>query len=309
MALEPGGIEDRIAGALLGTFVGDAACAPFEGADADPGRLVVPPGPGEWRYTDDTQLAMALAEHLVEHDRVEPESLARTFLEHYEPERGYGAGTREVFRRWQEGAGLVETAQQVFPQGSFGNGAAMRSAPVGARFHEDTARVGEEARKAASLTHAHPAGVDGAVVLALAVAMAVREGAFGPGAVIELARGPWETELSHGLAKAADLARTGVDDVAMVVEELGHEVTAQRSVPTALWAAALSTDLPETASRCARLGGDTDTIGAMSCAVVGAAMGLSSIPRDWLDALEDGERGRSYALELADRLARTTVRA
>lgn len=302
MTVEPGGREDRVAGALLGTFAGDAAGAPFEGAPPDPTRDLVPPGPGQWRYTDDTQLALALAEHLAERDEVDPEALAGTFLEHYEPERGYGAGTREVFGLWREDVGLVEAAERPFPGGSFGNGAAMRAAPVGARFHDDTVRVGEEARRQAQLTHTHPAGVDGAVVVALATAQAVRDGAFGPGALIELAQGPWNAEIGHGLAKAADFARQGERDVDVIVRELGHEVTAQRSVPTALWAAALAADVPEAATLCVRLGGDTDTIAAMACAVTGAAQGLSSFPRDWLEALEDGERGRSYALALAERL-------
>ena len=51
-----------------------------------------------------------------------------------------------------------------------------------------------------------------------------------------------------------------------------------------------------------RLGGDTDTIAAMTGAIVGARDGLTAIPARWLAALEDGHRGRTYVEQLADRL-------
>ena len=51
-----------------------------------------------------------------------------------------------------------------------------------------------------------------------------------------------------------------------------------------------------------RLGGDTDTVAAMTGAIAGARHGASSIPGSWLEALEEGERGRSYVEQLAVRL-------
>lgn len=54
-----------------------------------------------------------------------------------------------------------------------------------------------------------------------------------------------------------------------------------------------------------RVGGDTDTVGAMAGAIAGARFGVDAIPRRWLDPLEDGDRDRSHleqqALELAAR--------
>ncbi len=50
------------------------------------------------------------------------------------------------------------------------------------------------------------------------------------------------------------------------------------------------------------LGGDTDTIGAMTGAILGASNGINSIPAEWLDNLENGEKGRDYIIALAKRL-------
>jgi len=52
-----------------------------------------------------------------------------------------------------------------------------------------------------------------------------------------------------------------------------------------------------------RCGGDADTIGAMAGAVAAARTGASAIPSRWLDALDDGPKGRSHLERLADRLA------
>ena len=59
-------------------------------------------------------------------------------------------------------------------QGSFGNGAAMRVAPLGAYFADDLERVVEQARRSAEVTHAHPEGVAGAIGIAVAAAWAWR---------------------------------------------------------------------------------------------------------------------------------------
>jgi ADP-ribosyl-[dinitrogen reductase] hydrolase len=56
-----------------------------------------------------------------------------------------------------------------------------------------------------------------------------------------------------------------------------------------------------------RLGGDTDTVGALAGAIAGARFGMTSIPSRWLDALENGERGKSYVTALADQLIQRAV--
>src|SRR2546423_10447902 len=99
-------VRDRARGALLGTFVGDALGMPFEGAahfDVPAEVEMVAARRGRGTYTDDTQMMIALAESLIDRGRVDDAHLARAFQEAYDPDRGYGGGTRRVFELWAAG--------------------------------------------------------------------------------------------------------------------------------------------------------------------------------------------------------------
>ena len=99
-------VTDCAGGALLGTFVGDALGMPFEGLPRPsiPRHVeMIEARLGRGTYTDDTQMMIALAESLIARGRVDIEHLARAFLDAYEPERGYGGGTRRVLELWRAG--------------------------------------------------------------------------------------------------------------------------------------------------------------------------------------------------------------
>lgn len=167
-------VADRAGAALFGTFVGDALGMPFEGLPREliPRHVeMVEARLGRGTYTDDTQMMVALAESLIARGRVDVEHLSRAFLDAYDVERGYGGGTRRVLELWRAGVAVDVAAAQVFDgQGSRGNGAAMRIAPVAVCFRDDHERLCVEAAASARVTHAHPVGVDGAVVQAAAIA-------------------------------------------------------------------------------------------------------------------------------------------
>lgn len=299
-----------MAGALLGTFAGDALGAPFEGAPPVPGRDAagrMGPGGGTLTYTDDTQLAIALATHLCDDPWVDPDGLARTFLEHYEAGRGYGAGMHGLVELWRSGMPVAEAATAIFADGSFGNGAAMRVAPVGVLWAHDGDALAEVAARQARVTHVHPLGVDGAVAQARAVGLAATSGSFGPEQIEAVADAAHEDELRERLQRAVDLIDRWDRDpgigLADVADRLGNHVVAHRSVPAALWAAAVAADVPDGVALALGLGGDADTIAAMTGAVLGAAGTRHAVPGEWLERFEDGTRGRRHVLELAGRLA------
>lgn len=294
-------------GVLLGTFVGDALGARWEGAPAVElaearRRLEQSLDTATLTYTDDTQLTLALAEHLCTHPEVNASALAHTFREHFEPHRGYARGMFGIIDAWDRGVGAADAATTVFPDGSFGNGAAMRVAPVGMVWHDDPARAEAAARAQAQLTHAHPIGTDAAAAQAAAVAVAVNAGDFGFADVAALADGAATPELRKALGTAASTpaAPTGLPDIA---QRIGTGVLADQSVPAALWVAAAATSLEEAVVLSLGLGGDVDTVAAMACAVLGAALTDAAIPPVWLDLLEEGPRGRTYAVALSRRLA------
>ncbi|HEV3002735.1 MAG TPA: ADP-ribosylglycohydrolase family protein [Solirubrobacteraceae bacterium] len=333
-------LGSSIAGSLLGLFCGDALGMPFEALppDAIPERLEMEDARlGRGTYTDDTQMAIAVCESLLRRDGVDEEDLAATIAAAFDPRRGYGPGTTTVIRLWGEGVPREEAALRLFGgEGSAGNGAAMRVAPVGLRFARDPERCVAEARRQARLTHAHPLGVDGAAAQAAAVAAAVR-GDDHLAAAVAAARtdelrarledaaelaGARTEEPQARLETAAQLAGARTDEPHAPLETaaelaatpwpplppaeaarlLGATVAAHESVPAALLAAAAPT-FEAALTFAVRCGGDTDTVAAMAGAVAGARHGVEAIPARWLDALEDGAKGRSHVERLAQRLA------
>jgi poly(ADP-ribose) glycohydrolase ARH3 len=164
-------LRDRAVGALVGTAVGDALGAPFEGAgrvDAAELRRVLD-GDQAMQVTDDAVMTAGLARSLLACGGFDGEHLARTFAADHdaEPWRGYGAGPPRIFRMLRDGADWADAPRQLYGgEGSLGNGGTMRVAPAALAAHPDPEleRTADLARLSASVTHAHPIGQDGAAL-------------------------------------------------------------------------------------------------------------------------------------------------
>ena len=257
-------------------------------------------------YTDDTAMAIGLAESITQVGRLDQQHLGDTFRANFrrEPWRGYALGPPTVFSLVERhGVSYSETARSLFGgQGSFGNGAAMRITPVGLFFH-DASDLYEEARASASVTHAHPIGVDGAAVLARAVAQAVRldpqepfpSGPFSQG-LIDFAR---TQEIRDKMMLVRSMIAEDVPPLD-AAKRLGRSVAVHESMPFAIYALLRHPQSFEACLFCAILnGGDRDTLGAMACAVSGAYLGVEAIPPVWREKIEN----REYIKGLASRLA------
>ena len=159
---------------LDGLSVGDALGAQFFMVGRSLADLVTgrPPA-GPWEWTDDTHMACSVVEQLREHGGIDQDRLAATFAQRCEPDRGYGAGAVVILHQIRDGLPWRQAAAAAFGgQGSCGNGAAMRVAPLGA-YHPDRPNVAaEHAIRSAEVTHAHPEGIAGAVLVAVAAAHA-----------------------------------------------------------------------------------------------------------------------------------------
>lgn len=303
--------EDRVAGSLLGVFTGDALGRPWEGWRPAKGRSgadrVAWLGRSEvLRYTDDTQLTIALALALLDDPTVDQDGFVRRILEVYEDGRGYGRGMRTLVARWREGADPSASVTSVFPDGSYGNGAAMRTAPVALRWPDDPERRADAAWRQSMVTHAHPVGIDGALVMTEAVALAATRGRFGAAEVMEAAEAARTAQVREPCLAAAEWVDRWTESevvLADVAGALGNGVAADTSVPAALWAAAAGERTVEVMSLALGVGGDADTIAAMAGAIHGAGAGRDAIPHDWVVRFEDGEWGVTRLLEIAEQLA------
>lgn len=297
-------LRSKFRGSMLGTGVGDALGRPLE---EDVLRLPDEPLEFDGRYTDDTEMMIGVAESLVEVGGFDGEHMAKTFIKNYDPEldrtvRKYGSGPPAVFRMIMRGERWDAASRRLFGgEGSFGNGAAMRVAPVGLLYFDDPEALRRVAEQSSLITHAHPLGVEGAVVQAYAVALAVRAKphSLDPREFLEeLESFTREEVYREALRDAARLLDKRADR-GEVVSTLGNSIEAFRSVPTAIYCfAANHESFERTVLYAVSLGGDTDTIGAMAGAISGAYLGEGKIPAEWVRRLENA----SYISHLADKL-------
>ncbi len=299
---------ERLAGAALGTMCGDALGMPVEGWSAEAiasrhGRLErmlagrLPAG----SYTDDSQMMIAILETLAAKGRLEGPFLAQRFLACFEPWRGYGGRIFGVMERLAAGA-----AWDAAGTDSFGNGGAMRVGVVGAFYADDDAACREAALAQCRITHQHPQGLAGAAAQALAVGLACRLGAQGrrpePREFVEHIAAQVEDIDAHTAARLRDLPPLprGREQAAREALTAAYacDVTAAEAVPPALGAFLAAESAEQAVVLAVSLGGDTDTIGAMAGALAGALWGLAALPAAWVQALENGAKGRDYVLEL-----------
>jgi poly(ADP-ribose) glycohydrolase ARH3 len=298
-------LKSKFLGALIGTGVGDSLGAFFEGArGCEPEEIEsIADRQKVLRYTDDTHMMIGVAESLVKSGGFNGEDMAQTFARNYElePFRGYGPGPPRIFRLVRAGAAWDEAAQGIYPGGSYGNGSAMRIAPVGVFYHHDPAMLREVAYDSSRITHTHKLGEEGAALQAYAVALAT---SLEP--TEDLNRTDFLAKLTGFVKDAVYKEKLGRIEALLnkpdrdkVIIELGRGIEAFNSVPTAVYSFLFH---PRSFARAVlhaiSLGGDTDTIGAMTGAISGAYLGVDGIPGRWRARLEN----RSYIEELAEKL-------
>lgn len=286
----------RAAQSLEGLSCGDAFgerfFLPNSVAESMIQKRAVPAPP--WFFTDDTVMALSILEILAEHQEVNPDSLAVSFAGRYEAGRGYGPAMHKLLPtiRRQPQSWRTEAAALFRGQGSFGNGSAMRVAPLGAYFADDPDRITEQASLSSIPTHSHSEAVAGAVAVAVAAGLAwqMKNSAKPPNSQMFLQyvheRLP-DSYVRKGIGSAIELPPDASVEAAVAKLGNGSAVTAPDTVPFALWCAARHLNSYEEALWATVSGlGDRDT----TCAIVGGIVvmyaGVEGIPAEWLQHRE-----------------------
>ena len=299
--------RDRCEGCLLGLALGDALGAPFEGGPIERllWRVIGKTRRGETRFTDDTQMTLDVAESLAALGQIDPDDLARRFAASYRWSRGYGPGAARVLKEIGRGSPWQVANRLAHADGSFGNGGAMRSAPVGLFFASRPEELVEAARRAARVTHAHPLGEEGAVLIAVATVCAAAGDA--PSDLLAAVVRHSEVEpFQVRLRIARDWIEADASpDAPEVSGQLGNGIAAVDSCITAIYSALRFRDRTflELLEFVAGIGGDVDTIGAMAGALWGATNGAEKLPPDRLSKLEQRDRLVGAAGALFERIA------
>jgi len=278
-------------GLSVGDSLGERFFIPPDLALLAIGDRALPSPP--WRYTDDTEMAISIVRCLKRYGRIEQDILAQSFVEFYDSGRGYGPAMHRHLANIRLGQSWKTSGENLFGgQGSFGNGAAMRVAPLGSYFADDLNSVVEQADLSAQVTHSHKEGRAGAIAVAVAAALAwgYRVAQTRPDPIVFLDRVLEHvpvSDVAKGLRNARDLPPGTSIELAVSTLGNGYNVTAQDTVPFALWCAARQIDNYEEAFWLTVAGlGDRDTTCAIVGGVVASYVGRQGIPEEWLRSRE-----------------------
>lgn len=283
-------IRDRARGALVGLAVGDAVgtTLEFKRRDAYPKLTDMIGGgpfhlkPGQW--TDDTSMAIALGESLLECGDLDAADLMSRFIA-WRNTGAYsctgtcfdiGSTVSSALERWRRTgeahAGSTDPA-------TAGNGSLMRLAPVVLQSWANREKLRRLAIDQSRTTHSAPEALSACEIFAEILADAIegrprsevlrtRIGAYA-GRIAAIAAGSWR-------GKARD-----------IVQSSGYVA---HSLEAALWSVGRTADFRTAILTAANLGEDADTTAAIAGQLAGAIYGLSGIPAEWLEKLAWRER-------------------
>ncbi|HLW02843.1 MAG TPA: ADP-ribosylglycohydrolase family protein [Ktedonobacterales bacterium] len=296
---------DRCQGVMLGLAVGDALGAPLEFQSAEeivraygaPVRNMLGGGflgwdLGEW--TDDTAMAVCIAESILSQGRFDPADVAERFL------RWFQSGPRDVGNTISVAMHALASGERWDRAGRWahdhlggrtaGNGAIMRCAPIALLGYRAPDRLIEDSVNSALITHWDARARYGAAGLNLAIAaliqeaspeVALRQAATGVQAFCPEVAALFETA---GAGERADLCPSGFSN---------------DTLRLALWCFVRTNSFEEALIAAVNLGGDADTGGVVCGALAGAHYGLAAIPQRWLTPLHERERLMRLAVQVA----------
>jgi ADP-ribosyl-[dinitrogen reductase] hydrolase len=297
-------VADRARGSLLGLALGDALGAPFEFMRAasipDPVPafelpwLGQPPG----STTDDTAMAMNLAESLVERGGFDPDDIVQRHVAWFRTgPPDVGNLTRRVLGgiRDETAAEATRLAREVWerrgPEVSAGNGSVMYCAPLGVAYANQPEASFELTPALSALTHFDQRCRTACLAVTLTVAALVRGE-------------PAEEAIGDALAAVQD--REGGEELEFLTEAVGvsrpvdgpDQGFCLYAAAVGLQAAVSAGDFENALIRVVRLGGDTDTSVAVAGALLGARDGRQALPADWLARLHARDEIERLASQL-----------
>lgn len=294
-------MKNKYRGCLIGLALGDALCAPYEGGilERTLWKFFSKTRDGKIRYTDDTQMCIDLAESIIAYNGINQDALAERFANSYQWSRGYGPSAAKLLKKIKRGQNWRDLNTAGFKDGSFGNGAAMRIAPVALYLHDNENLLIQTVEDASIITHAHELAITGAKNIALTIAL-ILKGQSTESTIktlIDNNTGEYKEKLL-----IAQQWLIGKEDISssIVAKILGNGIQAINSTITAITIASffIHKDFEQMMIFIQNCGGDTDSIAAMAGAIWGASNGLDAINHPKLDGLES----RQKIIELADGL-------
>lgn len=290
----------------MGAAVGDAFGMPLEFGPARPaGGLVREMSPGRLpagSFTDDTEMALALADSLVEKGRLDGADLASRFLRWFQSDPpDVGGQTRQILSWLEQGATWEDASARIHresPNGA-GNGSAMRCWPVALAFRKNRQRLAVESAQQSRITHPNPDCTAACAFINWAIAELI-DGAGREEAVrTAMDAVPMSGQLREAVLCAPVKTRNQLENTGWVIH----------TIESAVWGLLTTGSFEDAVVQVANLGDDADTAASVVGALAGAAYGLEAIPPAWRQALHGAWPVKSQTIwreadfvRLADRL-------
>ena len=295
-------VLDRARGAMIGLAIGDAlgTTIEFQARDSYPKQTEMSGGgpfrlaPGQW--TDDTSMALALAESLIAHPQFDPADLMQRFVQWWKKGRysctgkcfDIGNTTRAALSRYQASG---EPLAGAIDENSAGNGSLMRLAPVALATLGDPNRAQRIAADQSRTTHGAPQAVEACIWFTDLLQRAI----LGEPQSSLLAPGRWG---GHPAMRAVVSGASWRGRPREAIRSSGYVV---HTLEAALWAVEQTAGFEDALVLAVNLGEDADTVGAVTGQLAGALYGLDAIPMRWRERLA----WRHRILALTDALLRT----
>jgi len=290
--------EDRARGCLLGLAIGDAigTTLEFRSRDSYPPLTDMIGGgpfdlvPGEW--TDDTSMALCLADSLIKNGDLDEVDLMQRFVRWWRTGANSATGwcfnigftTRAALSEFEKSGNARAGSRD---PNTAGNGSLMRLAPVAIRHHRDRTHAVDVARRQSVTTHAAPAAVDACAFFASLLVDAIS------GADRQVLLSTRRFEGHPEIAAIADGRYFGKERSA--IASSGYVVD---TLEAALWCVHCAPDFREAVLKAANLGDDADTVAAVTGQLAGAIWGEVGIPGDWIAKLAWCDQIRDRAVRL-----------
>jgi ADP-ribosyl-[dinitrogen reductase] hydrolase len=306
-------LQDRLRGIAVGAVVGDALGMPLEFKPPRPDfnletEMVKGPLPAG-TFTDDTEMALALAESLLITSPLDVHDLAGRFTAWYQCQPSdIGIHTAAVLKLIAGGTPITKAAKQVQDKSpdAAGNGGLMRAWPIAIARHKQPGFLTSETSLQTELTHCHPDCVNGSLFLNFVLYQILQEPQKSAAEIVRSAvqKAKDQVSIDEDFLLAINLAPMRMRG------DLKNSGWVRDTLESALWAVMTTLSFEEALVRVVNLGNDADTAGSVTGAIAGALYGLSGIPARWKDAIHGEYPLRSGRLwfvkdfiELADKLA------
>lgn len=304
--------QSHILGCILGTAVGDAIGLPREGLSARRAERMFGASPLSHRFllgrgmcSDDTEHTVMLGLALLASEG-EPQRFAVEFARRLRwwfarIPAGIGLGTAQACLRLWLGVRPDRSGVK-----SAGNGSAMRSAILGL-IARDEQHVKQLVQASTAVTHTDPRAHEGAIVVAnLSRWVCVEERERAPLDDV-LTEGVQDGQLRNNLLLAMQAAQEGVtpqEFAKQLGQPKGISGFVNHTVPAAVYCwLAHRGSFRDAVEAAVGLGGDSDTVAAITGALTGTELGAFAIPEDWLDNLREWPCSVQWMTRLAEALA------